>query len=87
MARQRRACASNARGLPLDLVDCLLGYRRTLEEIDQLQAAGVPYDGFLEFDFANWPAAQVAALWARHRRFLTAEARRRGIALPAEMQR
>ena len=70
-------------GLPLDLIDLMLGVDRPEVEIDALIAEGIPYDTFLLF-FVS--AADLAELRREHAVFLAAEAARRGIQFPKEGQ-
>lgn len=82
MKRVSRYPAEASQRLPLDLVDCLLGVHRSVDEIDRLNATGEPYDSFLTFDVDRWPKERIAELWRVHGRQLHAEARRRGIQVP-----
>ena len=82
MKRVSRYPAEASQQLPLDLVEFLLGTRRTVDEIARLQAAGTNYDSFLEFDADQWPAERIAELWRIHGRQLRTEARRRGLEVP-----
>jgi hypothetical protein len=66
--------------LALDMIDYLLGTRRTPQEIAEFERQGIPYDAFLEFD--DIPEVEVDRLWATHRDILLAEARRRGVDVP-----
>ena len=63
--------------LPLHVVDYLLGVSRTADEIAAMQAAGIDYDAFYEFEPAS--DAELAQLRQTHRAELGAEAARRGL--------
>lgn len=82
MKRVSRYPAEASQRLPLDLVDCLLGVHRSVDEIDRLNSAGEPYDSFLTFDVDRWPKERIDALWKAHGRQLRADARRRGLEVP-----
>jgi hypothetical protein len=62
------------------MVDLCLGVTRSPAEIDAMHARGEAYDEWAEY-FTS--AADVADMWNRHEAFLTAEAARRGLELPA----
>ena len=66
--------------LPLHAIDFLLGVNRTADEIAKFHAEGISYDAFFPFD--ELCTRDYAALWQKHRTFLRAEARRRGIPCP-----
>jgi hypothetical protein len=68
--------------LPLHVLDFLLGQARSIAAIMQLQAAGVEYDSFAQFDLDRMPVEEFRALWHAHLPRLRTEAERRGIPLP-----
>jgi len=76
---KRRSHVAAGGGLPLHLVDFLLGVRRGVREIEQLTAAGIRYDSF--FEFTEMPGEEWQRLWREHGAALRAEAKRRGIVL------
>jgi len=83
--RKRRAVKARLDTLRLDrleVVDWLLtGALRSPDEAEQLEASGMAYDWFVEFDH-DWPPANLAELWRTHRSTLMAEAKKRGISEP-----
>lgn len=83
--KERRPKARNLRGRwRLSQLDVLLtGRCRDTDEVARLQAEGVEYDPFDEWD---WTEAQRRALIAEHRDELLAEAQRFGIT-PAWLSR
>lgn len=78
MAIRRRVTDGPA--MNLAHVDYLL--RGQLRPRAEVEAAGIEYDGFIEFD----SPATLAALWREHRTALLREAERRGIAEPWGLQ-
>jgi hypothetical protein len=72
--RRRRTRGRLRLPLSLELIDLLLdGRARSHEEAEKLEAEGINYDVFVQFDQHDYPA-----LWRTHRVELLAEWRRRG---------
>ena len=78
MAQLRRN--SVQKGLPLHVIDFLLGVSRSSREIVELEERGIAYDAFFEFD--EMSDAERRRLWQIHGAELRREARRRGLEVP-----
>jgi hypothetical protein len=77
VAERRRHAAPE---LALHTLDFLLGVRRSIAEVEALQAQG--YDPWSEFDLDRLPVPEFIALWTQHESAIRAEALRRGLPVP-----
>ena len=79
MSTVRRSRRRPALRLSLALADFLTGVHRTADDMEAIQAQGVPYDGFLRFDLDSRPAAEIDVLRDQHATALAATTTERAV--------